>query len=150
MRLRSLTLFTACVVLLGGCIEDESASGSVIGPLAGPRVAESVLALDVLDGVPLGITETYAQGELVNLWVHWEALEPPHTAEAVWYDPGAGEAAAFTVLDIDNLAAEQVTVFSLDLGALSELGRWDVELFLDDELMRSHSFLVVDLLPGEI
>ncbi len=122
MKLRSLTLFTACVVLLGGCIEDESASGSVIGPFAGPRVAESVLALNVLDGVPLGITETYAQGEVVNLWVHWEALEPPHTAEAVWFDPAADEA-AFTVLDIDDLAAEQVTVFSLDLGTLSELGR---------------------------
>lgn len=149
MNARRLGLaLCACVAPLAGCLDDEIAGGSVIGPLAGPRVAESVLALDVLDGVPLGITGTFAQGEMVNLWVHWEALQPPHTAEAVWFDPNADESAS-TLLDIDDPAVEQVTVFSLELTNLSMLGRWDVELFLDDELMRSHSFLVVDLLPGE-
>lgn len=148
MKALRAALLGACILSLNGCA-DESASGSVVGPLAGPRVAESVLALDVLNGVPLGITETFAQGEVVNLWVHWESLEPPHTAQAVWFDP-AGNEEAFTVLDIDDPAREQVTVFTLQLTAFSELGRWDAELFLDDELMRSHSFLVVDVLPGEI
>ena len=92
------TLLGACILSLNGCA-DESASGSVVGPLAGPLVAESVLALDVLNGVPPGITETFAQGEVVNLWVHWESLEPPHTLQAVWFNPRGSEE-AFTVLDI--------------------------------------------------
>ncbi len=148
MKARWVVLLGACILSLNGC-EDETASGTVVGLLDGPRVAESVIALDVLNVVPLGITETFAQGEVVNLWVHWESLEPPHTAEAVWFNPGGSEE-AFTVLDIDDPAREQVTVFTLQLTSVSKLGRWDVELFLDDELMRSHSFLVVDLLPGEV
>ncbi len=119
----------------------------MVGPLTGARVAESVLALAVVNGVPIGITDTFEQGEHVNLWVHWEALDPPHEAEAVWFDPDGAEV-DFTILDIDESAAEQVTVFTLELTTVSQIGRWDVDLFLDGELQRGHSFLVVDLLPA--
>ncbi len=146
-RLLGLGLLCAIASLVAGC-EEERAGGSVIGPIAGPRVAESVLALAVLDGVPVGITDVFVQGETVHLWVHWEALTPPHEAEAVWIDPLGNDVDA-TVLAIGGRAAEQVTVFSLALTALSETGRWDVDLYLDSELQRGHSFLVVDVLPGE-
>ncbi len=147
-RLRRLGLFCALACLVAGCENKERAGGTVVGPIAGPRVAESVLALAVLDGVPLGITDLFARGETVHLWVHWEALTPPHEAEAVWIDPLGNEVNA-TVLSLGGSAAEQVTVFSLGLTAFSETGRWDVDLYLDSELQRGHSFLVVDVLPAE-
>ncbi|UCC48468.1 MAG: hypothetical protein JSV41_13570 [Gemmatimonadota bacterium] len=147
MRARTLALACALVPLLAGC-EDEEASGIVVGPLAGPRVAESVLALAVVDGVPVGITTIFEQGEVVNLWVHWEALQPPHVAEAVWFDAFADDVDA-TTLEIRGRAAEQVTVFSLELTSFSQTGRWGVELYLDGELQRSHAFHVVEAVPGE-
>lgn len=147
MRINGLALVGACALALSGC-DDERASGSVVGPLAGARVAESVLALDVIGGVPVGITDVFEQGESVHLWVHWEALDPPHSTEAVWFDPAGSEVAA-TGLEIGGSASEQVTTFTLDLTNFSATGRWDVELFLDDEFERSHSFLVVSVLPGE-
>ncbi len=109
-------------------------------------MAESLLALEVIDGVPIGITDTYQRGEFVNLWVHWEELSPPHRVDVVWYDPlgPLGE----TGVDLDQDVSEQVTVFTLELTEFSATGRWEVEVYLDEEFMRSHIFLVVDALPG--
>jgi hypothetical protein len=146
--MRSAAVASLLALSLSAC-EDERVSGTVIGPISGPRVAESVLALAVIDGVPVGITEIFVQGEVVNLWVHWEALDPPHQAEAVWFDPFGNEV-DFTILDIEGRAADQITVFALELTTISDLGRWEVELYLDGEFLRSHTFLVVEFLPGEL
>ena len=132
------------LVGLWGC-DDERASGGVVGPLAGPRVAESVLALEVLNGAPVGITDTFLQDEHVNLWVHWQRLDPPHTVETIWVDPDGRERS--NTVEVTDGASEQVTVSRLELTAQSVTGRWTVELYLDGEFMRSHTFLVLDLLP---
>lgn len=125
-----------------GC-ETERSTGSAFEPLPGPRVAESVLCLAVVDGRPVGITDLYEQGEDVHLWVRWEHLEPPHVVEAVWFDPLGNEVDA-TLLDLRGTRSERVTAFRLNLTFTSEPGRWDVELWLDDEFERSHAFVVVE------
>ncbi len=142
MKTRWLAAALAGVLVLTSCSDDETASGELVGPLAFPRVAESVLALDVFEGVPLGITDVFLQDEIVYLWVRWEALEPPHEVEAVWFDPSAEEV-DFTVLNIDDGPPEQITVFSLDLTPFSETGFWEVEIWMDGELQCSHLFEVV-------
>ena len=139
-----LAAVLAGLVSLTGC-EDEEITGEVAPELVGPRVAESVLALDVVDGIPIGITDIFLQDELVNLWVHWEALEPPHRVDVVWFDPF--ETIGETGVDLTSSAREQVTVFTLDLTPVSSTGRWEVAVYLDDELMRTHAFLVVQELP---
>jgi hypothetical protein len=144
--MRHLCAVFAAFLALSAC-EGERVTGELVGPLVGPRVAESVLALDVIDDVPAGITDVFRQGERVNLWVHWEGLRPPHTVEAVWIDPAGSEATA--TVRIAGGGAEQVAVSRLELTAGSLTGRWEVELYLDGRFMRSHSFLVVDFLPGE-
>ena len=40
--------------------------------------------------------------------------------------------------------SEQITDFSLELSFSSEVGRWEVVLYLDGELHRSHVFYVYD------
>lgn len=134
----------AGLLLLAGC-DDEEITGQVAPNLVGPRVAESLLALEVVDGIPIGITDVFRRDEFVNLWVHWEDLEPPHRVDVAWFDPfrSIGE----TGVDLTESAREQVTVFTLELTPQSSTGRWEVAVYLDDELMRSHAFLVVEALP---
>ena len=140
MRIYRLAAFCWAVAALSAC-DDEPVSGVVAEVLVGPRVAESLLALDVKDGVPVGITDIFQVGEFVNLWVHWEDLDPPHTVEVVWNDPNL---LSFpTGVELTARASEQVTVFTLELSGLSATGRWEVEVYLDGEFMRSHVFLVV-------
>lgn len=141
MRLSRLIALCAALAVLAAC-SDEQVSGTVVEPLVGPRVAESLLALDVENGVPVGITDIFRLGEFVNLWIHWERLDPPHTVEVVWKDPVFSSFATDVELTAD--VSEQVTVFTLDLSGLSATGRWEVEIYLDDEFMRSHAFLVVE------
>jgi hypothetical protein len=138
-----LAVFCSALAALSAC-DDERVSGTIVEPLVGPRVAESLLALDVEDGVPAGITDIFQLGEFVNLWVHWENLDPPHTVEAVWNDPTFGSYA--TDVELTEDVSEQVTVFTLELSGLSAPGRWEVEVYLDGEFMRSHAFLVVEQL----
>jgi len=140
----TLLVVLALTLAIPAC-DDESTRGDVVGPLEGPRVAESVLALDVVAGEPAGITNLFLQDEEVNLWVRWQRLEPPHDVEAVWFDPDGGERS--TLLEITDRDAEQITVFTLDLTPASTLGRWEVQLFLDGGFMRSHAFQVLELLP---
>lgn len=141
MRLSRLVAISAVLAVLAAC-EDERVSGTVVEPLVGPRVAESLLALDVENGVPVGITDIFRLGEFVNLWIHWERLDPPHTVAVVWKDPVFSSFA--TDVELTAKVSEQVTVFTLELSDLSATGRWEVEIYLDDEFMRSHAFLVVE------
>ncbi|MGD2152320.1 MAG: hypothetical protein PVG79_03575 [Gemmatimonadales bacterium] len=148
MSRQLLMLVCACSVVLAAC-DDEKAAGELVGPLSGPHVAESVLALGVFQGVPVGITDTFVQDETVHLWVRWNRLEPPHTAEAVWYDPDADEVDV-SVVEILDGPAEQITVFSLELTPVSTTGFWEVDLVLDGEFHRSHVFEVIPGVgPGE-
>ena len=134
-------LMPAALVLLCSCSDDEKAGGAIVVPDSGPQVDDSVLALDVIDGVPVGITNDYLQDEVVHLWVRWKGLVPPHVAEAVWYDPDAAEVASASV-PIAGGPDSQVTDFSLDLTLSSTAGRWEVVLYLDGKLQRSHVFNV--------
>jgi hypothetical protein len=148
MRRLLLPFVGICAVLLAAC-DEERASGELIGPLSGVHVAESVLAIAVFEGVPVGITDTFLQDEIVHLWVRWNNLEPPHDAEAVWYDPN-GDEVDVSLVEITDGPAEQITVFSLDLTPTSMLGFWEVDLWLDGEFHRSHLFEVIpETLPGE-
>ncbi|UCC72773.1 MAG: hypothetical protein JSV86_20865 [Gemmatimonadota bacterium] len=147
MTTRWLPLVCLSLLALTAC-EDEEASGELVGPLAGPHVAESVLALGVFEGVPDGITDMFVQDETVHLWVRWNRLVPPHTAEAIWYDP-SGDDVDVSLVEILDGPAEQITVFSLDLTPSSMTGFWEVDLWLDAEFHRSHLFEVVpEIVPG--
>jgi hypothetical protein len=141
MRLRILAAVCLGVLALTSC-EDSNVSGIVVGPLVGPRVQESQLALDIVDGAPLGITDIFVIGEYVNLWVHWIDLDPPHRVDVKWYD---SLGAVFeTGVDLTQNVSEQVTIFTLEMSEFAPVGRWEVEVYMDDELMRSHIFIVVD------
>lgn len=131
------------LVLLSSCGKDEVASGSLVGPSDSPRVDESLLALGVVAGAPVGITSLFERIDDVHLWVRWANLMPTHEAEAVWFNP-AGVEAASAIVTIDAGPSDQVTDFLLELTSSSSFGRWEVLLYLDGSLQRSHVFDVID------
>ena len=140
MRLRGFALIGVLALAVSAC-SDDTVTGDVVSPLEGPRIIEAQLALEVVDGAPAGITDIFAVGEFVNLWVHWDRLEPPHEVESVWWDPLDNFVA--TTLDITENVPEQVTVFTLELIPVSVTGRWEVEIYVDGEFMRSIIFNVI-------
>jgi len=144
MRLRDLIAAGALALALTACDDDATTSGGIVGPLHGPRIAESQLALAVVNDLPAGITDVFDLDDTVNLWIHWIALEPPHEIEVVWWEPDDDN--FVSTLDITDPEVEQVTVFTLDFAPASPTGRWEVEIWLDGEFMRSHIFLAVDSL----
>jgi hypothetical protein len=142
-RVSYLASVLVSLLLLSSCGEDEEASGELVGPSGGPRVDESVLALGVVDGVPVGITSLFLQEDIVHLWVRWEGLAPPHETDAVWFDP-IGQEVDSAVVGIADGPSDQITDFSLELTLSSTVGRWEVALYLDSALQRSHTFDVVE------
>jgi hypothetical protein len=144
LQASGLFLLILPLVFLSACSKDEVATGNVLGPSTGPRVDESVLALEVLAGAPVGITSIFERTDVVHLWVRWANLVPPHQAEAVWFNPSANEVAS-SVVSIDTGPSNQVTDFRLELNAGSTYGRWQVLLYLDGALQRGHVFDVVDV-----
>jgi len=136
--------FSMSILLLQltSCGKDEAASGALIGPSVGPRVDESLLALGVIAGAPVGITAIFERTDEVHLWVRWANLVPTHEAEAVWLNPAGTEIAA-AVVTITDGPTNQVTDFLLQLTPSSTLGRWEVLLYLDGDLQRSHVFDVI-------
>lgn len=138
MRLRTLALGSVIAFALTACEESPTTTGNIAGPLEGPRVAESYLALDVVDGAPAAITDSFTLDDIVNLWIHWTDLDPPHEIEIVWWDPLDNDYS--TTLQLTENVAEQVTVFTLQFGAQAATGRWEVEIWIDGEFMRSLLF----------
>ena len=113
-----------------------------MGPSVGPRVDESLLALGVVAGAPVGITSLFERSDTVHLWVRWANLVPTHDAEAVWLDPDGMEIAS-AIVTISDGPTNQVTDFLLELTPSSMIGRWEVLLYLDGNLQRSHVFDVI-------
>lgn len=139
-----LALLLLATSLLTSCSKDETASGTLVGPSIGPRVDESQLALDVIEGAPVGITPLFVRTDVVHLWVRWANLAPPHQGEAVWFNP-VGTEVASALVTISAGPSDQVTDFRLDLTPTSTLGRWVVSLYLDGTFHRSHAFDVIDI-----
>jgi hypothetical protein len=139
-----LFLVVLPLVLVSACSKDEVASGNIVGPSTGPRVDESILALDVVGGAPVGITSIFQRNDVVHLWVRWANLLPPHQAEAVWFNPSGSEVTS-SIVPIDSGPSDQVTEFLLELNSGSTYGRWQVLLYLDGALQRGHVFDVVDV-----
>jgi hypothetical protein len=144
LRRTWLFLLVLPMALLSSCGRDEVASGNIVGPSTGPRVDESLLALAVIGGAPVGITSLFERMDEVHLWVRWANLLPPHEAEAVWFNPSGSEVAS-SIVPIDTGPSDQVTDFVLELTPSSTYGRWQVQLYLDGVLQRSHVFDVVDV-----
>jgi len=133
-----LTIF----LVLTGC--DSSGGGGGTSPDENAaRIIESFTCRDVdSEGRPLGITEIFdaSEDDRIYVWVSWENVTNTHIAKAVWYNPSGGRELDGTE-EFTSESGYQIIWFYLDPGAFTS-GRWEVEIWLDNEFHRSHFFVI--------
>ena len=77
-------------IVVSGCSETSSGgSGFTDVGRDEPMIVDSVLAINVFEDRPDGITTTFSAGinDQVFLWILWANVTEPHTVKASWYSP---------------------------------------------------------------
>lgn len=135
-------------MVLGGCDSSPSGGSGSLDLLQGePAILDAVLAVDLIDDRPVGITDTFFESsDRIYLWIYWAAVEGRHTAEVSWYSPEQDvddppfrdDAESFT-----SSTGDQITWFFIDRpsGGFPD-GEWSVDIFLDGLFERSIFFAV--------
>ena len=91
-RFHILSIFTILFlvgIIFGGCDESgEGGSGSISLLEGEPAILDSVLAINVSDDRPDGITDIFFDtSERIYLWVFWGNVKGRHTVEVRWFSP---------------------------------------------------------------
>lgn len=127
--------------VLAGC--ESSGGGGGTTPGDEPRIRESFTCREVdSQSRPTGITEIFYRSldQRIYVWAHWENVDGNHTAKAVWYNPSNNKDFEGNQ-QFTSPSGEQITWFWVDPAGMA-LGRWEVELWLDNGFHRSHFFVV--------
>ena len=137
----------AQLITLSGCSE-TGRSGFTDVARDEPMIVDSVLAIDIFDDRPDGITTTFSAtfNDQVFLWILWANIIEPHTVKVSWYSPEDDlEDPPFWTEDrnLTSTTGDKITWFYIDLPDPDITGEWFVEIYLDDDLFeRSHVFWV--------
>ncbi len=148
---QSYTMIVGIILLglmigLKGC-EDSASGGSGLTDVgrAEPTIVDSVLAINVFEERPDGITDNFFAevNEEIFLWILWNNIEESHKVKVSWFspegdldDPPYWEAEqTFT-----STTGEKITWFYIENPG--DLGEWFVEIYLDGLFERSHIFWV--------
>ena len=134
------------MIALSGCSETPiGGSGFTDVGRDEPTIIDSVLATDVFDDRPDGITTTFVVDvdDRVCLWILWSNIEKRHTVEVSWFSPDDdldgtpfwSEEKALT-----STTGDTITWFYIDLP--DNTGDWFVQVYLDDLFERSYWFRV--------
>ena len=134
------------MIALGGCSETSSGgSGFTDVGRDEPTIIDSVLATDVFDDRPDGITTTFVVDvdDKVFLWILWSNVEKRHTVEVSWFSPDDDlDETPFWSEEkpLTSTTGDKITWFYMDLP--DNRGDWFVQVYLDDLFERSHWFRV--------
>jgi len=135
------------IPFLSGC-EARSGGGAVVTPMRDePAIVDSVMAIDVHEDRPNGITNVFfSDDEQIYLWIYWINVEGRNKVEVRWFSPDEEvddppyweETQSFT-----STTGQQITWFFIDKpsGGFTK-GDWSVEIFLNDNFERTHIFTV--------
>ena len=134
------------MIVLIGCSETSSGgSGLTDVGRDEPTIVDSVLAIDVFEDRPDGITTDFFAdaNERVYLWILWANIAKQHTVEVSWFSPDDDlEDPPFwnEKQTLTSTTGDKITRFYIDLP--DDTGEWFVEIYLDDLFERSHVFWV--------
>jgi len=135
------------VIILNGCSEGGG-GGSGVSPVRDePAILDSVLAVNVFNDRPDGITELFFDdSKEIYLWIYWTNVEGRHEVVVNWYSPDEGEDDPpywDELQSFNSPSGQQITWFYLNnpSGGFIE-GEWFAEIYLDDEFERMHIFTV--------
>ena len=134
------------MIALSGCSETSSGgSGLTDVGRDEPTIVDSVLAIDVFEDRPNGITTDFFAdaNDRVYLWILWANVAKQHTVEVSWFSPDDDlEDPPFwnEKQTLTSTTGDKITWFYIDLP--DDTGEWFVEIYLDDLFERSHVFWV--------
>jgi len=131
-----------------GCSETSSSGGSGFTDVGRSEIiiVDSVLAINVFEDRPDGITNTFSAevNDQVFLWLLWTNVAAEHTVEVSWYSPADDiDDPPFWTEEqkLSSTTGDKITWFYIDLPDVP--GEWFVEIYLDGDLFeRSHLFWV--------
>ena len=129
--------------IIAGCGEDGTTGA--LEPLSDePMILESVTCLDIDEGRPAGITDTFlSSDDEIYIWAYWTNIEDTYTIDAVWFKPGEDYAYEEDSQTISSSTGFKITWFALNKppGGFAR-GNWSVDIYVDDAFERSHLFAV--------
>lgn len=145
-RLSILFLCLVCPLIFYAC-SGSGGSDSTTPSRYEPAIVDCVLAIDVTDERPDGITDTFFDSsDRIYVWVYWENVDGRHTVDVDWFSPGddiddppyRSDKESFT-----SSTGTAITWFYIDqpVGGFDE-GEWFVDIYLDEYFERSLLFMV--------
>lgn len=139
-------LFLICVLSFYAC-DNSGGSGSFTTSIDEPVIVDSVLAIDVTDNRPDGITDTFFDSsDRIYLWIYWENVRGRHTVEVEWISPADELDEPPFRTDRESFTSSTgaaISWFYIDqpVGGFDE-GEWFVDIYLNGFFERSIIFLV--------
>jgi len=139
-----LAVFGLTLLGLEGCSATKGGGGSVVEPEESePYIIEALLCSDVTqDNKPVGVSDIFAVGSRIYLWVDWANIKGLHSVEVYWFDPN-GDQQFHDRREFDSQTDRQITYFYIETTYSAPQGWWLVEIFLDGKFMRSLAFELV-------
>ena len=131
-------------IVTTGCDKVEGEGGGVVSPTEGESyIIESVFCVNVdNESRPILITDTFVVGDIVYYWTRWGNVSETHTVRAEWFDPD-GDFQTDTEQTFTAQGGQAITWFFLDTTSSAPEGEWWVDIYFDDEFMRSQIFILI-------
>ncbi|MFC1726835.1 hypothetical protein ACFL4T_14530 [candidate division KSB1 bacterium] len=142
MKIRISLSFLVMFFLLMYCSETTQDSGINTPTVYEPYIIEAVLCLEVVDGLPAGITNIFTTNDEIHIWIEWDNIYDRNTVSVNWIKPNgsieADDSVTFTARD-----GRKVTWFALDPGDFIDKGFWEIEILLNGHFQRSYLFELI-------
>ena len=144
-----LSIFFLCLIstLCFYACDNSGGSDSITLSMDEPAIIDCVLAIDVTDNRPDGITDTFFDSsDRIYLWIYWENVRGRHTAEVEWISPEDDFDEPPHRTDRESFTSSTggaITWFYIErpVGGFDQ-GEWFVDIYLDGYFERSLIFLV--------
>jgi hypothetical protein len=137
-----IKIFILIFLLFYYCEERIKTIKEVVFP-EGPMIVESVMCTDIINGNPYGITEEFFKGDTVNLWILWMGIRENSKITCFWSKPDGNLFAKDSIV-IERDTGKMITIFSVLTDNSSPSGEWMVEIYLNQDFLRSHLFYLLE------
>lgn len=126
------------------CDKSEGEGSGSLDPGANrPEITEGYVCGGIFEGKPIIIDNSFLQDDIVYLWLSWENVIGNHTVRVIWLDP-SNDVVADRSESFNSKTGKVITHFFLDTTSSAPVGRWVVEIEIDNEFVRSYAFWILE------
>ena len=139
----------ALVLLFGGLVfiacdkSEGEGSGSLEPGATDPEISEGYVCAGIYESKPTVIDNNFFPDDVVYLWLSWENVTGNHKVRVIWLDP-SDDVIADRTETFNSKTGKAITHFFLDTTNSAPLGRWVVEIEIDNTFVRSYAFWLLE------